>query len=167
MPGPASQGITGVRAFCGDSTGRICFTADGSEPEVVNGSCSPDCLALNLGSPAPGCVAARRGTGVCQYSNLTGGGDHSRAGKSGIRRLRCRAALCPAARGDRLTTPPAGHRHDGPPKLARRQRALELPALVAQPQFLSPALTTRRARLDEPANVCRGKIPPVHAAKKN
>jgi hypothetical protein len=44
---PLTPGTTGTRAFCGDSTGRVCFTADGSEPEVVNGACSPDCLTLN------------------------------------------------------------------------------------------------------------------------
>ena len=36
---PINQGQTGVRAFCGDSRGIICYTVDGSEPEVVNGEC--------------------------------------------------------------------------------------------------------------------------------
>jgi len=36
---PANQGQTGVRAFCGDATGNICYTADGSAPRVTDGSC--------------------------------------------------------------------------------------------------------------------------------
>ena len=43
---PVEPGKTGVRGFCGDSTGRVCFTADGSEPAVVGGGCDPGCLAL-------------------------------------------------------------------------------------------------------------------------
>lgn len=38
---PERPGETGVRGFCGDDTGRICFTADGSSPKVENGRC-PD-----------------------------------------------------------------------------------------------------------------------------
>jgi type IV pilus assembly protein PilA len=37
---------TGVRGFCGDSTGRVCHTLDGSEPEVMNGECSTTCQSL-------------------------------------------------------------------------------------------------------------------------
>lgn len=40
---PATPGQTGVRGFCGDASGRICFTPDGSAPPVVDGACSPDC----------------------------------------------------------------------------------------------------------------------------
>lgn len=43
---PVKQGQTGVRAFCGDSTGRVCFTLDGSEPPVEDGLCAPTCQAL-------------------------------------------------------------------------------------------------------------------------
>jgi type IV pilus assembly protein PilA len=37
---------TGVRGFCGDSSGRICFTNDGSPPAVVGGVCDPGCPSL-------------------------------------------------------------------------------------------------------------------------
>jgi type IV pilus assembly protein PilA len=40
---PMEQGKTGVRAFCGDSTGMICSTADGGMPEVRDGSCGQNC----------------------------------------------------------------------------------------------------------------------------
>jgi type II secretory pathway pseudopilin PulG len=45
---PVKQGQTGVRGFCGDSNGLICFTPDGSEPEVVDGLCQAGarCTAL-------------------------------------------------------------------------------------------------------------------------
>jgi hypothetical protein len=35
-----------ARAFCGDSTGRICEMADGSEPATVGGLCGPACVDL-------------------------------------------------------------------------------------------------------------------------
>lgn len=38
---PQKPGVTGGRAFCGDSGGRTCMTADGSEPPVKNGRCDP------------------------------------------------------------------------------------------------------------------------------
>ncbi len=37
---------TGVRGFCGDYTGRICVTMDGSRPPVVDGQCDPACIPL-------------------------------------------------------------------------------------------------------------------------
>jgi type IV pilus assembly protein PilA len=43
---PATQGKTGVRGFCGDASGRICFTADGGAPSVTNGRCPEDCRLL-------------------------------------------------------------------------------------------------------------------------
>jgi hypothetical protein len=43
---PVVPGQTGTRGFCGDSSGRICFTNDGSAPTVVNGACDPDCREL-------------------------------------------------------------------------------------------------------------------------
>jgi type IV pilus assembly protein PilA len=45
---PVQQGQTGVRAFCGDLNGIVCFTADGSEPEVAEGQCviGPRCAPL-------------------------------------------------------------------------------------------------------------------------
>jgi hypothetical protein len=36
---PMAVGQTGNRAYCGDSRGIICFTADGSAPRVVGGLC--------------------------------------------------------------------------------------------------------------------------------
>jgi hypothetical protein len=38
---PLKPGVTGGRAFCGDSAGRMCMTADGSEPPVKDGRCEP------------------------------------------------------------------------------------------------------------------------------
>jgi type IV pilus assembly protein PilA len=43
---PDTLGKTGVRGFCGDSSGRICFTNDGSAPEVTGGACAPGCQDL-------------------------------------------------------------------------------------------------------------------------
>jgi len=43
---PARPGQTGIRAFCGDSSGKICFTADGSPPGVRDGKCAPPCKEL-------------------------------------------------------------------------------------------------------------------------
>lgn len=36
---PINPGLTGVRSFCGDSTGRICFAEDGSVPRISDGLC--------------------------------------------------------------------------------------------------------------------------------
>lgn len=44
---PTSRGETGMRSFCGDSTGKICVVDDGSEPKVVGGLCTP-CVELVL-----------------------------------------------------------------------------------------------------------------------
>lgn len=38
---PVKPGVTGGRAFCGDSSGRMCMTADGREPPVKDGRCEP------------------------------------------------------------------------------------------------------------------------------
>jgi hypothetical protein len=38
---PVRPGETGSRAFCGDSSGRICFTPKGTEPPVKDGRCDP------------------------------------------------------------------------------------------------------------------------------
>ncbi len=43
---PIQFGKTGVRGFCGDSSGRICVTLDGTEPPVENGECSQTCQML-------------------------------------------------------------------------------------------------------------------------
>jgi hypothetical protein len=43
---PVKSGQTGVRGFCGDATGRICFTTDGTAPEVMDGACDPACREL-------------------------------------------------------------------------------------------------------------------------
>ena len=44
---PAVPNRTGVRAFCADSTGRICQTMDGSEPVVEDGRCPDSCQTMN------------------------------------------------------------------------------------------------------------------------
>ena len=36
---PVEAGVTGVRSFCADSTGRICAFKDGVKPEVVEALC--------------------------------------------------------------------------------------------------------------------------------
>jgi len=43
---PANRNQTGVRGFCGDASGRICFTSDGTAPEVVDGACALSCTDL-------------------------------------------------------------------------------------------------------------------------
>ena len=43
---PLQANRTGVRGFCGDATGRVCYTLDGSEPEVENGECSKTCQSF-------------------------------------------------------------------------------------------------------------------------
>lgn len=43
---PEKPGESGVRGFCGDSSGRMCFTADGSLPAVKEGFCAASCPAL-------------------------------------------------------------------------------------------------------------------------
>lgn len=43
---PIQPGRTGVRGFCGDSSGKICYTLDGSEPPVENGECAQTCQML-------------------------------------------------------------------------------------------------------------------------
>ena len=37
---------TGVRAFCGDGSGRICYTSDGSTPRIEQGLCAAACTTL-------------------------------------------------------------------------------------------------------------------------
>ncbi|HXB53386.1 MAG TPA: hypothetical protein VN461_01305 [Vicinamibacteria bacterium] len=43
---PVKPGQTGLRAFCGDSSGRICVSRDGSEPRVKDGRCAQACPEL-------------------------------------------------------------------------------------------------------------------------
>jgi hypothetical protein len=43
---PTKAGETGGRSFCGDSTGRVCAMANGSEPPVRDGRCLPACKDL-------------------------------------------------------------------------------------------------------------------------
>jgi hypothetical protein len=38
---PIKPGVSGIRAFCADSTGRRCMTKDGSAPPVKSGACDP------------------------------------------------------------------------------------------------------------------------------
>jgi len=44
---PEDPGRSGVRAFCGDSSGRICAAASGHLPSVVDGACPTDCTPLD------------------------------------------------------------------------------------------------------------------------
>jgi type II secretory pathway pseudopilin PulG len=43
---PVTAAQTGVRSFCGDATGRICYEKHGSEIRVVGGVCPDDCESL-------------------------------------------------------------------------------------------------------------------------
>jgi hypothetical protein len=43
---PVKAGETGLRAFCGDASGKICLTADGASPGVRDGRCVPPCKEL-------------------------------------------------------------------------------------------------------------------------
>jgi hypothetical protein len=43
---PLKPGETGNRGFCGDASGRLCFTADGSAPKVTDGQCDAACTTL-------------------------------------------------------------------------------------------------------------------------
>jgi type IV pilus assembly protein PilA len=45
---PIQQGRTGIRAFCGDSTGVVCHTADGRMPPIVDGQCPPPDVCIPL-----------------------------------------------------------------------------------------------------------------------
>jgi hypothetical protein len=40
---PENQNVTGIRAFCGDSTGMICVFHDGNVPPIQDGRCPFDC----------------------------------------------------------------------------------------------------------------------------
>jgi type IV pilus assembly protein PilA len=41
---PDKKGTTGVRAFCGDDTGVVCYKLDGVLPEALPGACPAECL---------------------------------------------------------------------------------------------------------------------------
>jgi type IV pilus assembly protein PilA len=43
---PRERGKTGVRGFCADASGRICFTTDGAAPPATDGRCAEDCQLL-------------------------------------------------------------------------------------------------------------------------
>lgn len=43
---PLVPGQAGLRAFCGDATGRICYTPDGRAPGIENGQCAASCETL-------------------------------------------------------------------------------------------------------------------------
>ncbi len=43
---PENPGVTGVRAFCADSTGRICAIPDGEVPAILDGTCPMECMNL-------------------------------------------------------------------------------------------------------------------------
>ncbi len=43
---PEKPGVTGLRAFCGDSSGKVCAMADGTEPPVKEGRCAAPCKEL-------------------------------------------------------------------------------------------------------------------------
>jgi hypothetical protein len=43
---PETPGQTGLRAFCGDSTWKVCAVASGAVPPVKDGRCMPPCQEL-------------------------------------------------------------------------------------------------------------------------
>lgn len=43
---PVTFGQTGVRAFCGDDTGMVCYSPDGHMPPIGDGHCPSDCTPL-------------------------------------------------------------------------------------------------------------------------
>jgi hypothetical protein len=43
---PEKFGVTGVRAFCADSTGTLTFTSDGKQPALPDGRCDPTAKVL-------------------------------------------------------------------------------------------------------------------------
>jgi len=43
---PVKPGETGLRAYCGDASGKICFTPDGAPPGIREGRCVPPCKEL-------------------------------------------------------------------------------------------------------------------------
>lgn len=52
---PVQGDQAGVRAYCGDSTGRVCFISDGARPELFEGgACPRDCTEVTSGVISPG-----------------------------------------------------------------------------------------------------------------
>jgi hypothetical protein len=43
---PVEQGLTGIHGFCSDASGRVCYTAKGTEPPAVGSRCAPSCRDL-------------------------------------------------------------------------------------------------------------------------
>jgi len=43
---PDQKGTTGVRAFCGEPSGRVCYHTDGSMPDALPGACPAECVDL-------------------------------------------------------------------------------------------------------------------------
>lgn len=43
---PDRPGETGIHGFCGDASGRVCYTKPGAEPLVTGGRCAPSCRDL-------------------------------------------------------------------------------------------------------------------------
>jgi len=43
---PEETGVSGMRAFCGDSTGIICQFPDGEVPTIMDGTCPSGCIEL-------------------------------------------------------------------------------------------------------------------------
>jgi hypothetical protein len=43
---PETVNRSGVRSFCGDDTGRICYWSDGRTPPTEGGACPSDCPIL-------------------------------------------------------------------------------------------------------------------------
>ncbi len=43
---PLAPGLTSVRSFCGDHTGRICMYVDGRIPRIHDGQCPSECQDL-------------------------------------------------------------------------------------------------------------------------
>ena len=48
---PERLGVTGVRAFCADSTGTLAATTDGKEPALPDGRCDPTAKVLAARTP--------------------------------------------------------------------------------------------------------------------
>jgi WD40 repeat protein len=49
---PIAPGKTGLHGFCADSTGRVCYSADGTEPRVAGHRCAAACPDLPADGPS-------------------------------------------------------------------------------------------------------------------
>jgi Domain of unknown function (DUF4190) len=44
---PVTRGQSGLRAFCGDDSGRVCVWPDGQPTQITDGRCPADCRTLD------------------------------------------------------------------------------------------------------------------------